>query len=57
MSQVNNPIGIDKTRPREWQLGEIAKYLRSLELFIKQVYENLTDLVNQRILLIPNLAL
>ena len=42
MSQINNPIGIDKTRPSEWKFGEIALYFRTLELFIKQVYENLT---------------
>ena len=46
MSQINNPIGIDKTRPSEWRFGEIAIYFRTLELFIKQVYENLTG-VNQ----------
>lgn len=42
MSQVNNPIGIGKVRPNEWRIGEMAKYLRELELFIKQVYENIT---------------
>lgn len=42
MSQINNPIGIDKTRPSEWKEGGPALYLRTLELYIKQVYENLT---------------
>ena len=44
MSQVNNPIGIGKIRPKDWRIGEKAKYFRDLELFIKQVYENITGI-------------
>lgn len=42
MSQVNNPIGLNKIRPNEWRIGDISKYFRQIELFVKQVYENLT---------------
>jgi hypothetical protein len=46
MSQVNNPIGWRKGRPSEWESGQIDYYVTQLELYVKQVYENLTG-INQ----------
>ena len=42
MSQINNITYLGKIRPSEWRLNSISKYLTDLELFVKQVYENLT---------------
>ena len=42
MSQVNNLTYLNKSRPPEWSGGHIDDYLRDVELWIKQVYDNLT---------------
>lgn len=42
MSQINNLTGIGKSRPPEWQGNTVDQYLRQIELWIKQVYDNLT---------------
>ena len=46
MSQINNITYLNKQRPTEWRDGSKRKYLSDLELFVKQVYENLTG-INQ----------
>lgn len=42
MSQVNNLTGLNKSRPPELREGENQKYFGQVELWIKQVYDNLT---------------
>jgi len=45
MSQVNNTTGLSKQRPQQWRSAfDIARYLTEIELFLKQVYENLTGI-------------
>lgn len=44
MSQINNVTYLNKVRPTEWRVNSKSKYLSDLELFIKQVYENLTGI-------------
>ena len=47
MSQINNLTGLNKFRPSKWREGqEFNAYLGQIELWIKQVYDNLTG-VNQ----------
>ena len=42
MSQINNPTGFNKVRPAQLREGENQPYFGQIELWIKQVYENLT---------------
>ena len=42
MSQVNNLTGLNKSRPPELREGENQQYFGQVELWIKQVYDNLT---------------
>ena len=42
MSQVNNLTGLNKSRPNQLREGENQKYFGQVELWIKQVYDNLT---------------
>lgn len=49
MSQVNNLTYLPKIRPDKWRMDpEVDKYLRDVELWIKQVYENLTGITRVR---------
>lgn len=51
MSQVNNITYLPKLRPADWQGvvdPEIDRYLRDLELWAKQVYENLSGITRAR---------
>lgn len=49
MSQVNNLTYLPKIRPMEWKQDvDIDNYLRDLELWVKQVYENLTGISRAR---------
>lgn len=42
MSQINNLTGLDKSRPEQLQGNGNQSYFGQLELWIKQVYDNLT---------------
>lgn len=42
MSQVNNLTYLNKVRPPQLRGAEFEKYFSDVELWIKQVYENLT---------------
>ncbi len=42
MSQVNNPLALNKFRPPTLREGESREYFDQLELWVKQVFENLT---------------
>ena len=55
MSQVNNLTFLNKMRPPEWQGGEIATYMSEVELWIKQVYDNLTNISQVRVYTVVNL--
>ena len=44
MSQVNNLTGLNKSRPPQLREGENQQYFGQVELWIKQVYDNLTGL-------------
>lgn len=56
MSQVNNLTYLPKIRPSEWQQNpEINRYLRDVELWIKQVYENISGIDRARSYTVANL--
>lgn len=42
MSQVNNVNGLRKYRPSSWIDGDVNRYITEIELFLRQVYSNLT---------------
>lgn len=47
--QVNNPTNWNKIRPQKWREDdEAAKYLMGIELWARQVYENITGIKEQR---------
>lgn len=49
MSQVNNLTYLPKIRPGKWREDpEANKYLTDVELWIKQVYENLSGITRIR---------
>lgn len=46
--QVNNPTMWNKVRPQAWKTDEnIASYMRGIELWARQVYENITGIKQQ----------
>jgi hypothetical protein len=46
--QVNNPTMWDKVRPVEWKTDQnIASYMRGIELWARQVYDNITGIKQQ----------
>jgi len=56
MSQVNNVTYLSKIRPKPWfQDNAVSKYLTDIELFSKQVYENLTGVTRLRSFTVANL--
>ena len=44
MSQVNNLTGLNKSRPNQLREGDNQLYFGQIELWIKQVYDNLTGI-------------
>lgn len=42
MSQINNVNGLQKYRPQAWANSDKNRYLSEIELFLRQVYNNLT---------------
>lgn len=57
MSQINNLTYLPKLRPIPWsQDPEINKYLSDVELWIKQVYDNLTGITELQSFTVANLA-
>lgn len=56
MSQVNNLTYLPKIRPNKWRADpEVDKYLRDVELWIKQVYENIAGIDRLRSYTVANL--
>lgn len=55
MSQVNNLTYINKLRPIEWRTGETERYLADIELWIKQVSDNLRGINTTQSYLVSDL--
>ncbi len=56
MSQVNNLTGLNKFRPPQLREGESRKYFDQLELWVKQVFENLTSVNDTKSYTVAELA-
>ena len=57
MSQVNNLTYLPKIRPPAWQQDQdINQYLQDVELWIKQVYDNLTGVTELLSTTVANLT-
>lgn len=47
--QVNNPTNWNKIRPQQWREDQsTANYLQGIELWARQVYENITGIKSQK---------
>lgn len=56
MSQVNNLTYLPKIRPGRWRVdSEANRYLSDLELWVKQVYENLTGINTAKVYTVATL--
>ncbi len=56
MSQVNNLTGLNKSRPNQLREGENQQYFGQVELWIKQVYDNLTGINDTKVYTVLELA-
>jgi hypothetical protein len=56
MSQVNNLTGLNKSRPEQLRGGEGESYFGQVELWIKQVYTNLTGVSDTKAYTVLELA-
>lgn len=54
--QVNNPTNWRRLRPPKWQQDQdVSVYLSNVELWARQVYENITDIKELRSYTVANL--